>query len=67
MIGKIASPTEVVAILRLGTEYEQLNNDRIRAQTDLIHAQRAKAEAETVSDQMFKDAMDAMARYTGRE
>lgn len=67
MIGKIASPTEVVAILRFGAEYEQLNNDRIRAQTDLIKAQRAKAEAETVSDQLFTDAMEAMARYTGRE
>ena len=66
MATKSASPTEVVAILRLGTEYEQLNNERIKAQTALLEAQRAKAEAETVSDSLFKDAMEAMARYQGR-
>ena len=60
-----ASPTETVAIIRLGTETELANIERIRAQTELLKAQKAKSEAETVSGQMFKDAMDAIVRYQG--
>lgn len=62
---KTASPTETVAIIRLGTETELANIERIKAQTELLRAQRAKADAETVSGQMFKDAMDAIVRYQG--
>jgi hypothetical protein len=60
-----ASPTETVAIIRLGTETELANIERIKAQTELLKAQKAKSEAETVSGQMFKDAMDAIVRYQG--
>lgn len=63
---KTASPTEVVAILKFGSEYEQLNLERIRAQTELMKAQREKSVAETVSGEMFKDAMDAIVKYQGR-
>lgn len=59
-----ASPTETVAILRLGTENEQVTNDRIRAQTEYLHAQRAKAESETVREELFTQAMEAMKRYS---
>jgi len=62
---KTASPTETVAVLRLGTETELANIERIKAQTELLKAQKAKSEAETVSGQMFKDAMDAIVRYQG--
>lgn len=62
---KTASPTETVAIIRLGTETELANIERIKAQTELLKAQREKAQAETVSGQMFKDAMDAIVRYQG--
>ena len=62
---KTASPTETVAIIRLGTETELANIERIKAQTELLKAQQAKAQAETVSGQMFKDAMDAIVRYQG--
>ena len=67
MLQKTASPTEVVAILRLGTESELANIERIKAQTEYLHAQRAKAEAETVRDSLFSDAMAAMSRYQGRD
>lgn len=60
-----ASPTEVTAVLRLGTAQELANVERIKAQTDYLHAQRAKAESETVREEMFKEAMEAMSRYAG--
>jgi hypothetical protein len=62
---KTASPTETVAILRLGTETELANIERIKAQTEYLKAQQAKAQAETVSGELFKEAMDAIVRYQG--
>lgn len=62
-----ASPTEVVAVLKLGTEYERANLARIEAQTELLRAQRAKAEAETLNEKMFKEAIDAMSIYSGED
>jgi hypothetical protein len=60
-----ASPTEVVSIIRLGTELERANVERIKAHTEYLHAQRAKAESETFREQKFQEAMEAMARYRG--
>lgn len=60
-----ASPTEVTAVLRLGTAQELANVERIKAQTSYLEAQRAKAESETVREEMFKEAMEAMSRYAG--
>ena len=60
-----ASPTEVVAIVRLGTAQELANVERIKAQTEYLVAQRAKAESETFREQKFKEAMEAMSRYAG--
>lgn len=58
-----ASPTETVALLRLGTELEQANIERIKAHTAYLEAQRAKAEAETVNEELFTKAIEAMTRY----
>lgn len=62
-----ASPTETVALLKHNSPVEQANLKRIKAQTELLVAQRKKAESETVREDMFKRAMDAMARYAGEE
>lgn len=67
LINGTASPTEVVAIVRLGTELERANVERIKAHTEYLHAQRAKAESETVREDMFREAMEAMSRYKGEE
>lgn len=61
----IASPTETVAIVRLGTAQEEANIARIKAQTAYLEAQKAKAESETVRQDMFEKAMEAMSRYKG--
>lgn len=62
-----ASPTEVVAAIRLVNEAELANIERIKAQTEYLIAQKAKAEAETVRDEMFDNAIAAMGRYRGLE
>ena len=62
-----ASPTEVVAIIRLGTEMERANIERIKMHTEYLQAQKAKAESETVREELFTRAMKAMSRYQGRD
>lgn len=59
-----ASPTETTAILRLGSEMELVNIERVRAHTEYLHAQKAKAESETVREELFTQAMEAMKRYS---
>lgn len=60
-----ASPTEVVAGIRLIHEGELANIERIKAQTEYLHAQRAKAEAELMNESLFKDAIAAITTYRG--
>lgn len=60
-----ASPTEVTAVLRYGSLSEMANLERIRAQTQYLQAQKAKAESETVQQDMMDRAVEAMSRYKG--
>lgn len=60
-----ASPTEVVAIVRLGTAIELANIERVKMHTEYLQAQKAKAESETVREELFTKAMEAMSRYQG--
>ena len=62
---RTASPTEVVAVLRLGTEIERANIERVKMHTAYLEAQKHKAESETVREEMFTKAMEAMSRYQG--
>lgn len=61
-----ASPTETVAVMRLGSELERVNVERIKAHTEYLVAQREKAAAETVKDELFTKAIEAMSVYQGR-
>lgn len=60
-----ASPTEVTAVIRWGSEIERVNVERIRMHTKYLEAQKAKAESETVREELFQKAIDAMGRYDG--
>jgi hypothetical protein len=62
-----ASPTETVAIVRLGTEIERANIERVKMHTEYLKAQKAKAESETVREEMFTNAVAAMSRYRPTE
>lgn len=59
-----ASPTEVTAVLRLGTPYEVANVARVREQTEYLRAQKEKAQSETVREELFTKAMEHMGRYS---
>lgn len=65
MMNGTASPTEVTAILRWDSEIEQANVARVRKHTEYLEAQRAKAESETVRQDMLTEAMAALQRYRG--
>lgn len=60
-----ASPTEVVAALRLASDIEVANIERIRAQTDYLIAQKAKAESEMLNSEMIEKAMLSLSEYRG--
>ena len=60
-----ASPTEVTAVLRYGSQMETANLERVKAQTELLVAQREKALAETRHEELFERAMAALGRYSG--
>lgn len=62
-----ASPTEVTAVLRYGSALELANIERVKMHTQYLGAQKAKAEAETVQEDMFQRAMDAVKKYRGDE
>lgn len=51
--------------MRYGSEIERANIERIKAHTAYLEAQKAKAESETVREELFQKAMDAMSRYSG--
>jgi hypothetical protein len=55
----------VTAVLRLGTAQELANVERIKAQTAYLEAQKKKAESETVREDMFQRAMEALTKYEG--
>jgi hypothetical protein len=67
LLAGTASPTEVVAAVRLGTEIERANIERIKMHTKYLEAQKAKAESETVREELFSKAMEAMRRYSPSE
>lgn len=46
---------------------EEANIERVKMHTEYLKAQKAKAESETVRQDMFDKAMQAMSRYQGRD
>lgn len=60
-----ASPTEVVAALRLASDIEMANIERVKAQTEYLRAQKAKAESEILNSELLENAMKAMGEYNG--
>lgn len=53
--------------MRYGSEIERANIDRIKAHTEYLHAQKAKAESETVREELFTNAIAAITRYRPTE
>lgn len=62
-----ASPTEVTAVLKMGSPIEVANVERVKMHTGYLGAQKAKAESETFREELFQEAMKAAKHYRGED
>lgn len=60
-----ASSQIIYHFLKLGTEKERLEREILREQKKLISAKTGSIESQQNMDKMYKDAIEAMKRYSG--
>lgn len=60
-----ASSQIIHHFLRLGTEKERLEREILQEQKKLISAKTGSIESQQNMDKMYKDAIEAMKRYSG--
>lgn len=60
-----ASSQIIHHFLRLGTEKERLEREILHEQKKLISAKTGSIESQQNMDKMYKDAIEAMKRYSG--
>lgn len=60
-----ASSQVITHFLQLGTEKAKLEREKLRAETDLAQAKVTAVESATTSDEIYRNALDAMRRYQG--
>lgn len=57
----------LVHYLKLGTEKARLENDKLRAENQLLIKKAEAAEAAKQSGQLYEDAIKAFRKYSGQE
>lgn len=57
----------LVHYLKLGTEKARLENDKLRAENQLLIKKAEAAEAAKQSSQLYEDAIKAFRKYSGQE
>lgn len=60
-----ASATETVALMKLGSSRERLEQQRIAHENELLIVKKDAMEASVKSDELFREAMDYFRAYTG--
>jgi len=60
-----ASATETVALMKLGSSRERLEQQRIGYENELLVVKKEAMEASVKSDELFREAMDYFRAYTG--
>jgi len=60
-----ASATETVALMKLGSSRERLEQQRIAHENELLVVKKEAMEASVKSDELFREAMDYFRAYTG--
>lgn len=60
-----ASATETVALLKLGSSRERLEQLRLGYENDLLVVKKEAMESQRKSDELFREAMDYFRAYTG--
>lgn len=64
--GKVSSQV-LTHYLKLGTTREQLEQERLREENTLLRAKVEQLASGANVEQLYKDALDAMRSYQGRE
>ena len=60
-----ASSQETTHFLKLATQKAQLEKEKLAAENKLIIAKAEKIESDQRSEEMYKNALEAMKRYSG--
>lgn len=60
-----ASSQETVHFLRLGSEREKLEREKLRAENIKLKAQAEALESQARTEELFVEAIEAMKRYSG--
>lgn len=60
-----ATSQETVHFLRLGSERERLEREKLRNENIMLRAKTEALESQARSEELFKNAIEAMKRYSG--
>lgn len=60
-----ATSQEVTFFLKLGTETERLNREKLAREVELLSAKTESIKANIVKEELFKEAIEAMKMYSG--
>ena len=60
-----ASPSVIVHFLKMGTARAQLEQEKLRKETELLQTKKIAIEETKNMEQMFSEAIAAMKRYQG--
>lgn len=67
LINNEASAQEVVHFLRLGTVTAQLQNEKLKAENEVLKARVQEMESRTSSEGLYAEALKAFRGYSGAE
>ena len=62
-----ATSQEVTHFLKLGSSREHLEQERLRHEVELMEVKREAMQAATRMEETYKNALDAMRRYSGHD
>ena len=60
-----ASSQEIIHFLKLGSTRGRLEKVKLQRETDLLMAKKESIESAAHTDELYKNAIDAMKRYSG--
>ena len=67
LVNNEASAQEVVHFLKLGTVQAQLQNDKLRAENEVLTARVKEMESRTSSEALLSEALAAFRGYSGQD
>ena len=65
MLDGSASSQEVTHFLRLGSRKETLEREKLEEENKLLRARTSAIESQKQTEELYREALDAMRRYSG--